>query len=544
MSDLRSRVESHLAHVLLAVTLAEMAVYRLLVPSLRPRADLVPPWWHTGLTYLGLFLFYFASALAVGVVVYQVRELFDDKRGRARLLVYLFTPIACVFLVVAVLSIIAVPSEALTFLLEASFVACVVVLVLLQLVRRGDVGARIGLVLLALPLIVHFYAPLSVRYITGEEALFNGISDDVEQAGRWLVLGAALSMPYCFGARPFLAQASRVQPVVAALAVGILGTVLVRHDYVAGMKLAQNGLGFSIAGPAPGSLIALCLLALSALTWTLVNCLGAASASRRRIGIGIALVVAGGYAFAWPLQYLVGIAGLLAITKSTRSVVDEEQVLARGIHIPAIDDEVWQRYLRAVLEGLRFGESGELGTAVTIAGEGDQSRSHLVIQYQGLEVTLTIERVAGSIIGLDVRCGDGDVSGEPVWTLYAKEASALGIVHPRPPSCRGRKFRGGKAKLDDHFEIVDGGAWSDVLLGDSQSELAGVEFVGWMAVWANGTLRYQVYPGRGTPLNRPIPITELSLNTGKETTAALVALVQLLTTISVRAHKQNDDTPS
>jgi hypothetical protein len=428
--EFRNRLEGRLPHLLLLVAASELVVYRLLVPGLRTRIDMEPPLWHSLLTYVGLFLFYFASALAVGVIAHQLWQIVRRRDDHAWVLTWLVAPAGVVFLMLACMSIVAAPSAGVTFLLEASVVLAILTIVVAQFTRKGDVGARFGLVLLALPLIVHFYGPLSVRYIGGEEAQWNGLTDQVENTGRWLVLLAALTMPYCFGARPFFLRAARLGPLLAGVTVGVCGALLIRNDYVKGMELAQNGLGISVGPAAPSSLVALSLLALSAVAWTLASCFTVASKSRRLVGVGIALVGVGGYGFAWPLQYLVGLAGLLSISRAATTVQTEERAeMTRQavLSVPPISDEHWQTYIESLLEALRepssdSSESRELGAAVTIRGEGGQQRTHFVYQREKLGVTVTVERVSGSINGIDVRCGssesDAELPGEPAWSLH------------------------------------------------------------------------------------------------------------------------------
>ena len=48
--------------MLLLVALLEVTINRVAVPMLRPLKG-APPWWHEGLDYVGLFLFYFAGVL-------------------------------------------------------------------------------------------------------------------------------------------------------------------------------------------------------------------------------------------------------------------------------------------------------------------------------------------------------------------------------------------------------------------------------------------------------------------------------------------------
>ena len=69
MSSRPSAGQVGLVYLLLLVAAAELAVNRLAVPTLLPRGNGAPPVWHEVLSYVGLFLLYFASTLAVGVLV-------------------------------------------------------------------------------------------------------------------------------------------------------------------------------------------------------------------------------------------------------------------------------------------------------------------------------------------------------------------------------------------------------------------------------------------------------------------------------------------
>jgi hypothetical protein len=550
--DFRNRLEGRLPHLLLLVAVAELCVYRLLVPGLRGGVNVEPPLWHWALTYTGLFLFYFASALAVGVVGHQLWQIFRGRDSHAWMLTWLVVPAGAAFLVLACISIVAAPSAGVTFLLEASVVVAILTVVAAQTTRKGDLGARIGLLFLALPLVIHFYVPFVEKFVR-EDILFTGISDQMESAGFWLVLFSALTMPYCFGARPFFLRAARLGPVAAGLAVGVSGALLVRTDYVKGLELAQNGFGIAVAPAAPSSLVALSLLALSAVAWTLASCLTVPSKHRRLIGVGIGLVVVGGYGFAWPLQYLVGLAGLLSISRGATRVQTEERagLVASQLSVPPIKDEHWQSYIESLLEDLRDSESTETkqGSTVTIRGEAGQQRTHFVYHRDDIAVTVTVERVAGVVHGLDVRFAsegpdhdpNAEEQGAPQWTLHSFPPSPLGLVHPAPPECVGEEYRAQGSDFADHFLVCDAGGWTDALLDDKLRDRMVQEVHGWLACWADGTLRFQVYPARGAPLDSPIPISALSFQSGDESNASMLSLLDFLLQIAQRAAQHASD---
>ncbi len=459
-------------------------------------------------------------------------------------------PTGLVFLGLACVSIVAAPSAGVTFLLEGSVVLTILTIVAAQFTRQGDRGARIGVFFLALPLVVHFYVPFLQRFVI-EDVLFTRLSDRVESVGFWLVLFSAITMPYCFGARPFFLRAARLGPLVAGMTVGLSGSLLVRTDYVKGVELAQNGLGISVPPAAPSSLVALSLLALSAVAWTITSCLTVESKHRRLIGVGIGLVVVGGYGFAWPLQYLVGLAGLLAISRGATRVQSEERagLVLSKINLPPIRDEQWQPYIDSLLEDL--GEDGKdgdgQGSTVTIRGEDGLQRTHLAIHRGEIAATLTVERVAGVISGIDVRCTtaspESDASADPQraqWTLHSYGASKVGIVHPAPPPCDGEEFFSKVGPFADRFRVWDSDSWSAALLDDEISERIVKDIHGWIACYDDGTLRFQVYPARGAPMDSPIPISALSFQSGDATNDAMLSLLDLLVELAGRssAHAQ------
>ena len=58
-------------------------------------------------------------------------------------------------------------------------------------------------------------------------------------------------------------------------------------------------------------------------------------------------------------------------------------------------------------------------------------------------------------------------------------------------------------------------------------------FAGWFAYWERDGLRYRVYPGRGSPLDLPVPLSDLALGR-TATPERLAALVELLAEVGAR----------
>ncbi len=315
------RNDSILIHLLLGIVVVELAIHRVAVPALLPPRG-APPTWHMVLSWIGNFCFFFASILAVAVLIREFVLMLWRKRPCSRGFSVLLTLLSGSFLLIALLTLLVSSSETLIFAINGSYAVAIAAIVIAQIPPRGDIGARIGVVLLAIPLVIHFYAPFALRYISGDDL---GLPLRVQTFGQWSLVFSALAVPYCFAPRPFAIAVSRLSPLLITLFATVMATIVMRRATEEGMILAQDGFGITLDPLAPASMLALYLMGLAAVTWTLASCLASRSHHRRMIGAGLGLVVFGGYAFEWSLQYLLGIVGLLVIGTASRLVDDEEK---------------------------------------------------------------------------------------------------------------------------------------------------------------------------------------------------------------------------
>ena len=452
------------------VAAIELAVSRLAVPGLKPTdPSESPPLWHTGLSYFGLFLSYFGSVLAVGIILRQLILFARGHHPYWQPIAYALVLVGAAFTTYAMKSLIGAPGESETLLLELCFSLALLLLVAAQLKPGGDAAAKVGLLLLAAPLLVHFYRDAGVRWVLGDEALVSGLPERIAASGQWSMVLAALLSPYCFAPRPFMDSAGRLAPLVIGAFVGVTGAFVMRHSAEVGVKIASEGLGVDLGSGPPASQIALYLIALGSITWTLVACFIAPSAARRRIGVGLGLVVAAGYAFDWPLQYLVGLVGFMTIGQAIREVVAEEQAAhawaTARFRRPSIPADVWQAYVVALVEALRgrgmkaqtvsVEDPALLGPPDTGAAERpaqasaapvleEASRTHVLITDAAAPpVRLLVERVGGAVHVIEVVCGrDLRATGEsPGWTLEARPERRMAPRHASAAAAHRRSAR-------------------------------------------------------------------------------------------------------
>lgn len=540
----------HLPHLLLVVVAIELVVYRLAVPGFKPISPVeAPPAWHTGLSYVGLFFSYFVSLLALGVVVRQLVLFARGKHPYWKVVGWALVVSGAAFVTYAGRSLISEPTERDTFLLELFFSTCLLLLIVAQLRLGGDLAVKVGLLLLTAPLLVHFYRDAGVRWVLGEEALVTGLAERIAAYGQWSMVLCALLTPYCFAPRPFVESAGRLAPLAIGTFVGVVGALVMRQSTEVGLKIASEGLGVDLGSGAPASQIALYLIALGSITWTLVACFIAPSPARRRIGVGLGLVAAAGYGFDWPLQYLAGLVGFMTISGAVHEVVAQERARDAGLvrfRTPPIGADAWHAYAVALVDALRArgwqastvsvedpmvlvfdseGMRAEAGsqpasTAVggDLAGDGREgdgaSRTHvLILDAAPVPVRLLVERMGGAIRLIEVVCGsDPRAGGEPpAWTLEARHERRLGLgAHPSPPETTAPLARSGDAAFDRRFRMRDGGDHGARLFDEGMRARATALLDGWLAFWPGRGLIYRVLPGHGAPLDNPIPISQLA----------------------------------
>jgi len=510
-------------------------INRVSVPLLRPAKGL-PPHWHTVLDYGGLFLFYFTGVLAAFLIGALVVRRFRSAPS-------LRDHIAQVSLVVAALLaamplVIAAPA-ALSFPLEVAFALAVITTLIATYGRDRDTGVQVGLTILAIPLLTHTVSVIGAKYIWPESA-FDGPAITVTRTGVMALAAAALASPYVFAPRPFARAVTKPGPVIIAMALASVGAVIARTHYTSVAKAASLAIGVELNQGVADPRLALYLLAVATLVWTLASCAFSSSLARRQIGIGIALVVLGGYGFRWPNHYLLPLLGIALISEAARRVREEELAdipFASGT--PAIADTAWSVFIGTAKAGLQRSLS-DVHT-LTTRGDGGLASSVIIGDAGGMPVRTRIERIDGCVVALDIIVGrEIDEVRGATFTLWAIAPRNLGVNPAGPPAAP--LFRTGDATFDERFKARGNRLAFDKLLDEGLRARVAAVLDGWLAYWEPEGLRYRVYPGRGAPLDHPLPLSDLALGR-PGSVERLATIVELLVEIAARGVKVTPSSP-
>ncbi len=516
-----------LIHVLLVVALLEVVINRAAVPMLRPAGQ--PPTWHTALDYFGLFLFYFAGVLAAFAIGMRCLQVLKSRNELRELVAVALVGIAGLF--AAVPLVISAPST-LTVLLEGMFAIAVIAVCASTVGGDRDLGVQIGLPVIAVPLLLHTASALGTVFFWPENA-FDGPGTQLAHAGVIALALAALISPYCFAPRPFARSVTRPGPVVIAMGAAALGAVLARAYYPMVAKAAALAIGVEMNEAQADPRLALYLLAIATLAWTLASCAWSASEARRRVGAGLALVLLGGYGFHWSHHYLLPLLGMLLIAEASKRVREDELAgMPIASETPPIPDPTWSTYTSAVVQGLKR-ELQDVHS-LTTRGEGGLVSTVIIGDSAGTQVRVRIERIDGCVLALDVVVGrEIDELRGATLTMWAIAPRALGANPAGPPAAP--LFRTGDAQFDERFKTRGSALAFSALMDEDLRTRAVTTLDGWLAYWEQEGLRYRVYPGRGAPLDHPMPLSDLALGRSATQAERLVVVVGLVVEIGRRA---------
>jgi hypothetical protein len=224
----------------------------------------------------------------------------------------------------------------------------------------------------------------------------------------------------------------------------------------------------------------------------------------------------------------------MLLVDAVRRVRDEELAeMPLTSETPPILDQTWATYIAAATQALKK----TLGKvhSLTTRGDGGLMSSVIVGEVNGLQVRTRIERIEGSVLALDIVIGrEIDELRGSTLTVWSIPPRQLGTNPPGPPAAP--QFKTGDPAFDERFK-TRGSALAFTRLFDEELRTAMTTLDGWFAYWEHESVRYRVYPGRGAPLDHPMPLSDLAIGRSATQVARLVEVVELLVAIAARGVK-------
>src|SRR5262249_15867837 len=137
----------------------------------------------------------------------------------------------------------------------------------------SDISASVGTLLFASPLLIHFYGTIFKRSLMTPDGIIDSdLPETVQHYGLIAQYIAAIASPYCFAPRPLYRSVPGPVPLIVGLLVLSAGAFMVREMYGKALFIALNAFGIDLGPGIPPSEMALMLLALATLAWTLMSC--------------------------------------------------------------------------------------------------------------------------------------------------------------------------------------------------------------------------------------------------------------------------------
>jgi len=510
---------------LVALAVIEIVLNRGVVPMIsRSHAG---AWWLTALDYAALFSFYFATTLALVQLGITVFAAWPARR----------TAPAGWLLGTAVIGLMAMVARAVisagstvSLLLDVALMLLILAVLLFAWLNgpagRRDWGIRIGLIAISVPLLVHCVAAAYAGFIS-LDAVAEG-KDSWQTLGLLAMCGAAIVAPYCFAPRPFANAVVRIVPVVVAMSLATGGALLLRNDYVATAKLVDRTLGVEISAMRADPKLALYLLSLATMLWTVISAATAPAPARRQVGIGLLLIVLGGNGYRWPLNYLLIAVGLTLIAYATTMVREQERLVEAT---PSIDDGVWSTYVASLAKALKT-HAPTLHVLSTRDADADVS-TLLIGETDGMALRVRMARRQGSLEMVDVLVGrEPRRTDAPALLMFGQSPAGTPVSVPLLSGTR-------STVEDDRIDIIGPVELFAKLRGDQPLPGAAlVDIPGWIGYWRDQAIGWRVLPGRDASLDSPVPIHDLAhAGSGKAAAQNAERLVAVVTTLIALARR-------
>jgi hypothetical protein len=462
----------------------------------------------------GLFFLYLTGTLALCVFTWAVVILIRDRRLLRVTDRIAFTAMSALFLPLATMKLFFELPEPMLPYLNIGFGALLVVLVWGFMRRPAALRARLGVLYLCAPILLHVVWLASQQLPGSASSDYSEIFLRIYESAEHLVVVGAFAAFLFFA--PFPRISNLFEPIPVALA-GLLTAgvaLLAKYHYIETAQAAYNGLRINLPTPSAHGVMHLAALFVLALTiGTLIRRAGPSRAT----GLGLALIGVSGFHLQESYQLLLTLIGMMQVLRASReAAAPGAEVQARSTSIPS--SENWAAYLGRLAESCSRPPGG--GEAVQLQNDGQQI-AYVRGRRGDLPFTLRMLHDAGGIQRFEVLVGSAP-----------KDPAQLSLTRKR--GSRGQKISdrsvGQKVKLEGdlerQFTIQDNTDRAPGLLGDAV--LCGeIERLihGWLGLWPGEGVRYLAHPGAD---GWPLPLAEVAFSPEDASTEEIEDLLTLL----------------
>jgi len=466
---------------------------------------------------IGLFFFYFTGLLALIVYAWGTVVMIRDSKllnvpGRMALTIgsALFLPLATVGLFFR-LPQLAAPH------LNTAFGVLVIVIVYAFLARPAAIRAKLGVLYLAAPLLLHCYwlatQQMPAIALTGDYA---ELPSRLFEAGEHLVVVGAFASFLFFS--PFPRLANLFEPIPMALAMLITGAVggITHSAYPVAAQAAYYGLGLNLPAPSFQSSIFLAALFFFLLT---IFSLFRRPGSSRVLASGLTLIALSGFQLQLPYQLLLTIVGLLLLVRGSFAEQQEQQELRERALASAPKAEQWTAYLRRI-QARCIGEPKSDDRAVVVLKNEGSHVVRLRAEKNGTPLMIRVLAEGSTVVEIEIAFGRVPKEDPPAHVM-------------RKTSRRGRRissYRGPRVDFEPGFVMRDSTGRAAEMLSLPEIRKSLQRWMhGLLAIWPQEAVTYIIRPLED---GWPIPVAEIAFDPDAASIEEIEAIVTLLETVA------------
>ncbi len=466
---------------------------------------------------MGLFSFYLTGLLALFVLAWAVVILIADAKllrlpNRASVMIAAaaFLPLAGVGLLVRLPAV-------LNPWLNLSFGLFVLVVILGFLRQPGSVRAKLGVLYLAAPLVLHCYwlATKQMPLLAPGGANADFPARLLETGEHLVVVGAFASFLF-FAPLPRLSTLLAPVPLASAtlLTGGLALLMAAQNDFAT--KAARYGFGLNLPAPTRGELVHLSLHTAAFFFFVLLLAsLTLRGRNERGLALGLLLVALSGFHLELPYQLLLTSVGLVQILRCVQALqLEAEPTPPVPTQLPT--PAQWKTYL------LRLAQScgADAAEAVVLTGERNQI-ARLRASCRDLPLSLRLQLRRGLVQEIEIDIGVPPKEDAPasLWRKTERRGE-------RVPDSRGDKLKG----YDPAFVVRDAtGELSEGLAAYAEPLRRWIH--GWLGLWPAEAVQYVMRPLTD---GWPIPVEAVAHNPEVAPTAQPEQLIELMIELAER----------